>query len=109
MATMTTRGDDEKSRLWIARRSMASFGSWWKSTKSSFAFSWRWKWTMAKRKRMTPEERREYEEQEARWAESDREFRAMVERREQRLREWDEYAARRQARLRRLTFGLLGR
>ena len=43
------------------------------------------------------------------WEENDRQFRAMVARREQRLREWDEYVARRQARLRRLTFGLLGR
>jgi hypothetical protein len=33
----------------------------------------------------------------------------MVARREVRLREWDEYAARRRARLRRLTFGVLGR
>lgn len=58
---------------------------------------------------MTPEERQAYEEQKARWAENDRQFRAMVARREQRLREWDEYLARRRARLRRLTFGLLGR
>lgn len=43
------------------------------------------------------------------WEENDRQFRAMVARREQRLREWDDYVARRQARLRRLTFGLLGR
>jgi hypothetical protein len=43
------------------------------------------------------------------WAENDRQFRAMVARREQRLRERREYIARRQARLRRLTFGLLGR
>jgi hypothetical protein len=61
-----------------------------------------------KRKR-TPEERRAYEEQKARWAEEDAKFRAMVERREQRQREWDEYVARRRERLRRLTFGLLGR
>jgi hypothetical protein len=33
----------------------------------------------------------------------------MLARREQRLREWDAYMARRRARLRRLTFGLLGR
>jgi hypothetical protein len=39
----------------------------------------------------------------------DRKFREMVARREQRLREWDEYMARRRARIRRLTFGLLGR
>jgi hypothetical protein len=64
---------------------------------------------MAKRKKMTPEERQEYEEQKAHWAEEDVKFREMVPRREQRLREWDEYVARRRARLRRLTFGLLGR
>ena len=62
-----------------------------------------------KRKRMTPEERQEYEEQKARWAENDRKFRAIVARRDARLRDWDEYVARRRARLRRLTFGLLGR
>lgn len=43
------------------------------------------------------------------WAEEDRQFREMVARRERRLREWDEYVSRRRARLRRLTFGLLGR
>jgi hypothetical protein len=43
------------------------------------------------------------------WAERDRQFQAMVARREERLREWDERVARRRARLRRLTFGLLGR
>lgn len=43
------------------------------------------------------------------WAENDRQFRETVARREQRLREWDEYVERRRARLRRLTFGLLGR
>jgi hypothetical protein len=62
-----------------------------------------------KRKRMTPEERREYEAEKAEWAKETHEFNAMVARREQRLREWDEYMARRRARLRRLTFGLLGR
>ena len=62
-----------------------------------------------KRKRMTPEERRAYEQQKAEWAQEDAEFRAMVARRAERLREWDEYVARRRARLRRLTFGLLGR
>ncbi len=62
-----------------------------------------------KRKRMTPDERREYEEEKARWAEGDAKFRQMVARREARLREWDEYVARRCARLRRITFGLLGR
>jgi hypothetical protein len=62
-----------------------------------------------KRKKMTPEERRQLREQWARWKKNDEEFRAMVARREARLREWDEYVARRRARLRRLTFGLLGR
>jgi len=62
-----------------------------------------------KRKRMTPEERRAYEQQKAEWAQEDAEFRAMVARRAERLREWDEYVAPRRARLRRMTFGLLGR
>jgi len=59
---------------------------------------------------MTPEERkRRLAERRREWKESDRLFRQMVACREQRLREWDEYVARRRARLRRLTFGLLGR
>jgi hypothetical protein len=59
---------------------------------------------------MTPDERkRRLAERRREWKESDRLFREMVARREQRLREWDEYVARRQARHRRLTFGLLGR
>jgi hypothetical protein len=59
---------------------------------------------------MTPEERkRRLAERRREWKESDRLFREMVARREQRLREWDEYMARRRARIRRLTFGLLGR
>ena len=62
-----------------------------------------------KRKKMTPEFRRKLAVRRAEWAESDRRFRAMVARREARQREWDEYVARRRARLRRLTFGLLGR
>jgi hypothetical protein len=61
------------------------------------------------RKRMTPEERREYEEEKAYWAKEDAEIREIFARREQRLREWDEYVARRRARIRRMTFGLLGR
>jgi hypothetical protein len=64
---------------------------------------------MKRKKKMTPDERRAYEEQKAEWAKNSQEFREMVARREQRLREWDEYVARRRARLRRLTFGLLGR
>jgi hypothetical protein len=59
---------------------------------------------------MMPDERKRRLAQRRReWKESDRRFREMVARREQRLREWDEYVARRRARLRRLTFGLLGR
>jgi hypothetical protein len=56
---------------------------------------------MAKRK-IDPEER-------AHWAQVSREFREMYVRRLQRLAEWDATEARRKARLRRLTFGLLGR
>jgi hypothetical protein len=58
---------------------------------------------------MTPEERRAYHEREAEIAKNVAEARAIFARREQRLREWDEQVARRRARLRRLTFGLLGR
>lgn len=58
---------------------------------------------------MTPEFRRKLAAARAEWREHDRQFREMVARREQRLREWDEHLARRRARLRRLTFGLLGR
>ena len=57
---------------------------------------------MAKRRRIDPEER-------AYWNKVGREFREMYERRLQRLAEWDATEARRKARLRRLTFGLLGR
>ncbi len=56
---------------------------------------------MAK-KRIDPDEK-------ARWAEEAREFRAMYERRLQRMAEWEGAEERRRARLRRLTFGLLGR
>ncbi len=45
----------------------------------------------------------------AHWAQVSREFREMYERRIQRLAEWDAAEERRRARLRRLTFGLLGR
>jgi hypothetical protein len=62
-----------------------------------------------KRKRMTPEFRRMLEERQAESARNVAEAREIFARREQRLREWDEYVARRRARLRRLTFGLLGR
>lgn len=62
-----------------------------------------------KRKKMTPEFRRHLEAQEAKWAKNDAEVRAIFARREERLRAYDEYLARRRARLRRLTFGLLGR
>ena len=56
---------------------------------------------MAKRK-IDPEER-------AYWAQVSRDFRAMYERRMQRIAEWEAAEARRKERLRRLTFGLLGR
>lgn len=59
---------------------------------------------------MTRDEwRKRLAEKRIEWAEEDRKFREMVARREQRLREWDEYVACRRARIRRLTFGLLGR
>ena len=45
----------------------------------------------------------------ARWAEESRSFREMYERRLRRIAEHDEAEARRRERLRRLTFGLLGR
>ncbi len=45
----------------------------------------------------------------AHWAQVSREFREMYERRIQRLAEWDAAEERRRARLRRLTFGFLGR
>jgi len=64
---------------------------------------------MKRKRKMTPEERRAYEEQKAFWAKEDAEIREIFARREVRLREWDEHQARRRARLRRLTFGLLGR
>lgn len=59
---------------------------------------------------MTREEwRRRVAENRVVWDENDRRFREMVARRAQQQREWDEYVARRRARLRRFTFGLLGR
>ena len=45
----------------------------------------------------------------ARWAEESRAFREMYERRLQRHAEWMAAEERRRARLRRLSFGLLGR
>jgi hypothetical protein len=45
----------------------------------------------------------------ARWAREEREFHAYVEARMQKLRAWRDSEARRRARLRRLSFGLLGR
>ena len=56
---------------------------------------------MAKKK-IDPEER-------ARWAQGEREFREMYERRLRRRAEWEAAEARRRERLRRLSFGLLGR
>lgn len=61
------------------------------------------------RKKMTPEFKRKLEERLAESARNVAEAKEIFARREQRLREWDEYVARRRARLRRLTFGLLGR
>jgi len=57
---------------------------------------------MGKRRKIDPEER-------AYWAQVGRDFREMYERRLQRLAEWDAAEARRKERLRRLTFGILGR
>jgi hypothetical protein len=48
-------------------------------------------------------------EDKARWAEEARAFREMYERRLQRHAEWQAAEERRRARLRRLSFGLLGR
>ena len=48
-------------------------------------------------------------EERAYWAQVGRDFRAMYERRMRRIAEEDAAEARRKARLRRLTFGLLGR
>jgi hypothetical protein len=45
----------------------------------------------------------------ARWAQEEREFREMYERRLERHAAWEAAEARRKERLRRLTFGLLGR
>jgi hypothetical protein len=44
-----------------------------------------------------------------RWAREEREFHAYVEARREKLRAWRDKEARRKARLRRLSFGLLGR
>ena len=53
---------------------------------------------MTKRNKMTRKEwQRKLAEMRPIWAENDRLFREMVARREQRLREWDEYVARRRA------------
>ncbi|MFO7572026.1 MAG: hypothetical protein R6W48_05415 [Gaiellaceae bacterium] len=54
------------------------------------------------KRRIDPEER-------AYWAQVGRDFRAMYERRMQRIAEEDAAEERRKERLRRLTFGLLGR
>jgi hypothetical protein len=58
---------------------------------------------------MDPDERRRYEAQKAQWAQNSREFEAMYERLKARWREADERDERRRARLRRFSFGLLGR
>ena len=57
---------------------------------------------MAKHRKIDSDER-------AYWAQVGRDFRAMAERRLARLAAWDEAEAQRRKRLRRLTFGLLGR
>jgi hypothetical protein len=48
-------------------------------------------------------------ETKARWAEESRAFREMYERRLRRMAQWEAAEAQRRQRLRRLTFGLLGR
>jgi ribose 1,5-bisphosphokinase PhnN len=58
---------------------------------------------------MTPEFKRRFEQRLAESAASVAVAKEIFARREQRLREWEEDVARRRARLRRLTFGLLGR
>ena len=58
---------------------------------------------------MTPEFRRRVEERLAESARNVAEAREIFARRQARLHEWDQYVARRRARLRRLTFGLHGR
>jgi hypothetical protein len=60
-------------------------------------------------KKMDPDERRGFEELRARWDRNNREFEAMYERFKARWREAEEREARRRERLRRMTFGLLGR
>jgi hypothetical protein len=92
--TIVVCGDDP-SRLSIARPSMASIISDWEKR--------------MQRKRMTPEFRRRLEQRRAESARNVAEIGEIFACREQRLREWDEYVARRRARLRRVTFGLLGR
>jgi len=60
-------------------------------------------------RKMDPDERRRFEERRAVWQRNSREFEALHERLRARWRAEDERDARRRARLRRLTFGLLGR
>jgi hypothetical protein len=57
---------------------------------------------VGKTKKPTPE-------QEAEWREQQRELAKLIEARKERYRTWLEVQARRRARLRRLSFGLLGR
>ena len=64
---------------------------------------------MKRKRKMTPEEREADEARKAESAKNVAEAKEIFARREERLRDWDEYVARRRARLRRLTFGLLGR
>jgi hypothetical protein len=58
---------------------------------------------------MTPELRRRLAEKRIEWAKIDAEVRAIFAEREARLRAHAAYLERRRARLRRLSFGLLGR
>ena len=58
---------------------------------------------------MNPDERRRFEERRAQWDRNSRDFEAMYERLRARWQAADERDARRRARLRRVTFGLLGR
>lgn len=60
-------------------------------------------------RKMDPDDRARFEAQKAQWARNRVEFEEMYVRLKARWREQDEQQARRRARLRRLTLGLLGR
>lgn len=76
----------DASRLWTARWSVAAPRLWMRVDAKLDQIRGRLEIAM-KRKKMTPDERQAYEEQKAAWAKNSEEFRAMVARREQRLRE----------------------